>query len=157
MSEGQKAQVSATITGNTSGQIAVGIEQTQVGNVSGQAVVAVGTGITQTPSAVQQGVSEADLAELRRVLAELEAQVEAVAPPEQKQAAVEHVKELGQAITAGGPDLTTMEYVKRWFSKHVPGLAGAVTSVVIHPVVVKIVDAAGEALAVEFRRRFGIA
>jgi hypothetical protein len=139
MSEGQKAQVSATITGNTSGQIAVG------------------TGITQTVGAAQQGVTQADLAELRRVLAELEARVEAEAPSEQKQAAIEHVKELGQAITVGEPDLTTMEYVKRWFGKHVPGLAGAVTGVVIHPIVVKLVDAAGEALAAEFRRRFGIA
>ena len=156
MSEEQKAQVSATITGDTSGQIAVGNEQTQVGDVSGQAVVAVGTGITQTPGTVQQGVTEADLAELRRMLAELEAKVEAEAPSEQKQAAVEHVKELGQAITAGEPDLTTMEYVKRWFGKHVPGLAGAVTGVVIHPIVGKIVEAAGEALAAEFRRRFGI-
>ena len=138
MSEEQKSQISATITGNTSGQIAVG------------------TGITQTLGAAQQGVTQADLAELRRVLAELEARVEAEAPSEQKQSAVEHVKELEQAITAGEPDLTTMEYVKRWFGKNVPGLAGAVTSVVIHPIVVKIVEAAGEALAAEFRRRFGI-
>ena len=83
MNEEEKVQVSATITGDTSGQIAVGNEQTQVRDVSGQAVVAVGAGITQTPGAVQQGVTEADLAELRRVLVELEAQVEAEAPPEQ--------------------------------------------------------------------------
>lgn len=156
MSEEQKPQVSATITGDISGQIAVGNNLIQVGDVSGQAVVAVGTGITQTAGAVQQGVTEADLAELRRMLVELEARVEAEAPAEQKQAAVEHVKELAQAITAGEPDLTTMEYVKRWFGKHVPGLAGAVTSLVIHPIVGKIVEAAGEALAAEFRRRFGI-
>lgn len=156
MSEEQKLQVSATITGATSGQIAVGNEQTQVGDVSGQALVAVGTGINQTAGTVRQGVTEADLAELRRMLAELEAKVEAEAPSEQKQAAVEHVKELGQAITASEPDLSTMEYVKRWFGKNLPGLAGAVTGIVIHPIVGKLVEAAGEALAAEFRRRFGI-
>ena len=90
------------------------------------------------------------------MLAELEARVEVEAPAEQKQAAVEHVKELGQAITAGEPDLTTMEYVKRWFGKHAPGVAGAVTGVVIHPIVRKRVEASGEALTADFRRRFGI-
>lgn len=138
MSEEQRPQISATITGNSSGQIAVG------------------TGITQTLGAAQQGVTEADLAELRRMLAELEARVEVEAPAEQKQAAVEHVKELGQAITAGEPDLTTMEYVKRWFGKHAPGVAGAVTGVVIHPIVRKRVEASGEALTADFRHRFGI-
>jgi hypothetical protein len=48
-----------------------------------------------------------------------------------------------------------MEYVKRWFVKNLPGLAGAVTSIVVHPIVGKLVEAAGDALAAEFRRRFG--
>jgi hypothetical protein len=48
-----------------------------------------------------------------------------------------------------------MEYVKNWFTKNVPGLAGAVTSVVVHPVVGKLVSAAGEAISSEFKRRFG--
>jgi hypothetical protein len=33
-------------------------------------------------------------------------------------------------------------------------MVGAVTSVVIHPIVGEPVEAAGDALAVEFRRRF---
>ena len=51
--------------------------------------------------------------------------------------------------------MTTMEYVKRWFVKNLPGLAEAVTGVVVHPIVGKLVEAAGDALAAEFRRRFG--
>ena len=156
MNEEQKPQVNAVISGAISGQVAIGNEQAQVRDVSGQAVVAVGTGISQVIDTVQQRLTEVELAELRRLLADLEAKVEAEAPPEQKQAAVERVKELGQAVTAEEPDLTTMEYVKRWFVKNLPGLAGAVTSIVIHPIVGKLVEAAGEVLATDFRRRFGI-
>jgi len=65
------------------------------------------------------------------------------------------VQELEEAVTAEKPDLTTMEYVKQWFVKNLPGLAGAVTGVVVNPIVGKLVEAAGDALAAEFRRRFG--
>ncbi len=125
------------------------------GDVSGQ--VAVGEGITQTQTtgAARPEVTEADLAELRQALADLKAQVEAGSPPEKKEAALERVEELEEAITAEEPDLTTMEYVKRWFVKNVPALAGAVTGVVVHPIVGKLVEAAGDAMATEFRRRFG--
>ena len=131
------------------------IRATISGDVSGQ--VAVGKGITQTQTvgAARPEVTEGDLAELRQVLADLKEKVAAEAPPEKKGAALERVDELEQAITAEEPDLTTMEYVKRWFVKNLPGLAGAVTSVVVHPIVGKLVEAAGDALAAEFRRRFG--
>ena len=125
------------------------------GHVSGQ--VAVGNGITQvqTTAAPRPEVTEAELAELRQALSALKAQVAAQVPPEKRDAALERVEELASAITAEEPDLTTMEYVKRWFGSHLPGLAGAVTSVVVHPVVGKLVEVAGDALAAEFRRRFG--
>jgi len=124
-------------------------------DVSGQ--VAVGEGITQVQAvgAPAPAVTEAELAELRRSLAELRARVAAEAPPEQRDAALERVEELEEAITAEEPDLATMEYVKRWFARHLPGLAGAVAGVVVDPVVGKLVEMASEALAGEFRRRFG--
>jgi hypothetical protein len=125
------------------------------GDISGQ--VAVGKGITQTQTigAARPEVTEADLTELRQVLTDLKAKVAAEAPLEKKDAALERVEELEEAVTAEEPDLTTMEYVKRWFVKNLPGLAGAVTGVVVHPIVGKLVEAAGDALAAEFRRRFG--
>ena len=58
-------------------------------------------------------------------------------------------------VNAEEPDLSVMEYVKGWFGKHLPQLAGAVASVVVHPVVGKVVGAAGDLAAAEFRRRFG--
>ncbi len=133
--------ISATISGDISGQVAVGkdITQTQVVGETGPAV------------------TEEELAQLRQMLADLKAQVAAQAPPDKKEAALERVEELQEAVTAEKPDLTTMEYVRNWFVKHLPGLAGAVTSVVVHPIVGKLVEAAGDALAAEFRRRFGSA
>ena len=135
--------IHATISGLVSGQVAVGSHNTQV----------------QTPMPARAGETEAELAELRRLLgemcADLRGRVRAEAPVEKKDAAEERVKELEEAMTAPEPDLTTMAYVKQWFVKNVPALAGSVTSVVIHPIVGKLVGAAGEALAAEFRRRFG--
>ena len=131
------------------------IRATISGDVSGQ--VAVGKGITQTQTvgAARLEVTEAELAELRQALADLKARVAVEAPPEKKDAALERVEELEEAVTAEELDLTTMEYVKRWFVKNLPGLAGAVAGVVVHPIVGKLVEAAGGTLAAEFRRRFG--
>jgi len=103
----------------------------------------------------QVQVSEADLAEVCKLFAELRQKVEAEAPPDKKSSALERVKELEEAVTAKKPDLTTMEYVKKWFSKHLPQLAGAVVSVLVNPIVGKIVQAAGDIAAGELKRRFG--
>jgi hypothetical protein len=93
--------------------------------------------------------------ELQEMLAQLKSKVEAEAPADKRAAALERVDELEQAIIEKKPDLSTMEYVKNWFGKHIPGLAGAVVSVVVHPIVGKLVEAAGDMLAVDFRKRFG--
>jgi hypothetical protein len=130
--------ISANIAGN-SGQIAVGKSITQ----------------NQVVSANPAIVTEAERAQLTRILTNLQAQVEIAAPPEKKEAALERVGELQEAITAEKPDLTTMEYVKKWFIKNLPTLSGAVTSVVIHPIVGKLVEATGEMLATDFLKRFG--
>lgn len=124
------------------------------GTVSGQ--VAVGKQITQTQTVGTPGeVTQADLDALREAMAALRAQVEAAAPLEKKEAALERVGELEEAVTAEEPDLDTMGGVRRWFVKNLPGLAAAVTGILVHPVVGKLVGAAGEVLAQEYQRRFG--
>jgi hypothetical protein len=135
------------------------ITGTVTGDVSGQ--VAIGSGIRQSWSVgvPPERPSEDELAGFRQALEELRAQVAAAAPtPEVQAAAAERVSELeAAAIPAEGgePDLTTMEYVKKWFVKNLPSLAGSVTSLVVHPVVGKLVTAAGDAAVAEFNRRFG--
>ncbi|MFX1355007.1 MAG: hypothetical protein ACFFGP_13700, partial [Promethearchaeota archaeon] len=138
MSEEEKSGdvIRATISGDVSGQVAVGKDIEQI----------------QTIGEAQPPVTEAELAELRQALADLKAKVVAEAPPETVEAAVERVEELEKAVTAEEPDLTTMEYVRNWFVKNLPALGGTVTSIVVHPIVGRLVQAAGDAVVGEFNR-----
>ena len=99
-------------------------------------------------------VTAQEMEELRQLLAQLRSKVEAETPVDKKNAALEHVNELEQAITDKKPDLSTMEYVRNWFVKNLPGVAGAVVSIVVHPIVGKLVEVAGDALTADFKKRF---
>ena len=131
------------------------IHGTISGPVTGQAAIGKDIQQTYTTGATPPQVTAEDLAALRQALAALKAQVAAEAPPDKKDAALERVDELEAAVTASEPDLSTMEYVKGWFIRNAPQVAGAVTGVVVNPIVGKVVEAAGEGLAAKFRRRFG--
>lgn len=136
----EKKSISAHISGSVSGQLAIGENITQTQRI-------------QTGSAA---VTEAELETLRNLIVELKEQVGALAPAEKQSTALEKASELEEAILAKEPDLTTMEYIRNWFVKNIPQLAGTVTSVVVNPIVGKLVEAAGETVAHEFKRRFGI-
>lgn len=123
------------------------------GNVSGQ--VAVGHNINQSKTEVHQAVTPEEMDELRQVLAELRNKIASEAPADKKDAALERIDELEQAVTEKKPDLSTMEYVRNWFVKNLPGVAGAIISVVVHPIVGKLVEATGDALTSDFKKRFG--
>jgi hypothetical protein len=123
----------------------------EIGNVA-NSQVAVGIDIVQQQAAGPP--TEAERHELVQLLARLRAQVEAEAPPEQREAAVAKVEELAEALAQPQPDLATMESVRNWFGRRLPALAGSVAGLVVHPIVGKLVGAAGDALAAEFRRRF---
>jgi hypothetical protein len=123
------------------------------GDVSGQ--VAVGQNINQSKTGVYSSVTSQEMDELRNVLAELRNKIASEAPADKKDAALERIGELEQAVTEKKPDLSTMEYVRNWFVKNLPGVAGAVVSVVVHPIVGKLVEAAGDALTSDFNKRFG--
>ncbi len=129
-----------------------GVTVNIAGNVSGQ--VAVGKNIKQALRASAPKLTQAELKTLEELIAGLKQQVSAVAPVDKKESALEKVSELEQAITDKKPDISTMEYVRNWFVKNIPGLAGAVTGLVVNPLVGKLVEAAGETIAQEFKRRF---
>jgi hypothetical protein len=101
---------------------------------------------------LQYGVEADDLDGLFTALYKL---VEQQAPADQKAEALRKVKALRESVTKDRPDLSTMELVLRWFKRNLPKLAGAVASVILHPFVGKIVEAGGELIAEEFKRRFG--
>jgi len=129
------------------------MEITINGNTSGQ--VAVGDRITQTQSEIHYSIAPEEMDELRQILKELRAKVEAMAEPEKKDSALEQVQKLERAVTKKKPNLSKMESVRNWFGKNVPMLAGAVTSVIVHPIVGKLVEAGGDMMVKEFQGRFG--
>lgn len=125
------------------------------GPISGQ--VAIGNGNHQEQRTQNFYHSEEfALAKLADACAALKSEVRFHAPAEKKAAAQEQVDKLHEAATKKEPDLDSMERVQRWFIKNLPGLAGAVASLVVHPVVGKLVEVSGEALAGELRQRFGL-
>jgi len=126
------------------------------GNVNGQ--FAIGNQITQTQFVQNNNahITQADLQELHILIEDLKQKVTSTASPEIKDKAIERASELEEAITAQKPDLTTMEYVRNWFVKYLPPLAGTISALVVHPIVGKIVEVSGETIALEFKRRFGI-
>jgi hypothetical protein len=128
--------VSATIGGAATGQTAIGVD------------------ITQVHTEVAP-VSEAELAELRQAIDSLKTQVPEQAPPDKQAQAVQHLEELHEAVTAPKPELSTIEYVRNWFIKNIPTMAGAVTSIVLGPIVGRLVQAGGDVLAADFKRRLG--
>jgi hypothetical protein len=134
MGEEQRGEtISGTVqvTGAAHGQIAIGkgIEQRQA---IGDAAVA--------------ALTDAEREEVRLAFATLREQVAAGAPAERRDAAVERVGELEQAVFAKQPDLTTVQYVTRWFRDNLPDLAGAVTGLVLTPLIGRLGQVAGDRL-----------
>ena len=125
------------------------------GGVSGQLIQ--GDGNYQVQTVGTGPVTEADLAEVRKLLEELRARVEAEASPEKKAEALQQVKELQETIETKDPEDVPdrLGGVKSWFKRNLPTLAGAVVSVIVNPIVGKVVEAAGTGLASEVQRRFG--
>jgi len=131
--------IEAHVTGPVQGQVAIGRDIAQQQSVGAMAVE----------------VTPDERAQLQQALAELRSQITALAPPERCGPALERIDELEEAIAAPRPDLTTMQYVRGWFAKHLPAVAGSVAGVVIHPVVGKLVAAAGDAAVAQFEQLLG--
>lgn len=127
--------ISANIHGDVPGQVAVGrtIAQTQHVGATAQ-------------------VTDAERAELHELFENVKAQVAKEAPAGRDGPAVQRVEELEEALTAEEPDLTTAHYIKRWFLKNVPTVAGLITGVLVNPIVGKLVQSAGDLAATELTR-----
>ena len=80
--------------------------------------------------------------------------VEQQAPAEIRDEAVRQADALKDATLGPKPDVSLMAQVNDWFLKHAPGLLGAVTTVIVNPIVGKVVKAAGDAVATEYRKHF---
>jgi hypothetical protein len=140
---------------NRSGEVSVHVAGSITGPVAG---VNYGTQIQKVDAPTGE-LTVADRAALGLLIDVLRARVAEEVPPDKRALAVERVAELQAAVATEKPDqktLTKMEYVRDWFLENLPGLAGAVTSIVVHPIVGKLVATAGDSLVAEFQRRFPV-
>jgi hypothetical protein len=97
------------------------------------------------------GLSPEEAAQLRGVFQEFRSSVEEEAPPERRDEAVAQAEELERAVVSERPDAGRVRKVLRWFRDNAPQLAGTVVSVVVNPLVGKVVEGAGEAIADQFK------
>jgi hypothetical protein len=97
------------------------------------------------------GLTPQETAELRAAFSDMRTEVAREAPPERRDEALAQADELERAVVAERPEPDRIRTVLRWFRDNAPQLAGAVVSVVINPLVGKVVEGAGEAIADQFR------
>jgi hypothetical protein len=143
MSDPQKEprgdQISSHITGNVSGQVATG-KHIQITRIEG------------TPVPINED-EQKQIDELRQLLAELRTEIAASAPEEKRAEAIQQVEQIEETIASEEPDASRLLQIQGWFARHLPKLLGAVTSVVVHPLVGRIVEATGDLATAEIRRR----
>jgi len=97
------------------------------------------------------GLSAEEVERLRGVFQGLRTTVESSAPPEQRDEALAQAAELERAVVAEEVDPGRVRRVLRWFRDNLPAVAGAVTTVLVNPLVGQVVASAGEAVAGQFR------
>jgi hypothetical protein len=132
-----------------------------IGNTSGaQIVVGEGNEVIGNDNRIEQNknifLSPAESEILRGKFSDLKQEIESSAPSDKKQAALQKADELQKAVLSKKTDTSTMTDVRDWFIKNLPGIAGTVTSVLVNPIVGKLVAAAGDLAAKEFRQKLGV-
>ena len=98
------------------------------------------------------GLTPEETAELRSMFGDLRTTVAEQAQPEQRDEALGQAEELERAVVAEQPDPRRIRKVLGWFRDNAPQLLGTVVSVVVHPLVGKVVEGAGQAIADQFRQ-----
>jgi hypothetical protein len=112
-----------------------------------QAVVGDNNTVTQNI-----GLTPEEAAELRGVFDDLQTKVVEKAPPDKRDAALAEAKELERAIVTEDPKPDRVRQALAWFRDNAPELAGAVAGIVVNPLVGKVVEKAGKAIADQFRQ-----
>ncbi|HUX75812.1 MAG TPA: hypothetical protein VMY40_04135 [Anaerolineae bacterium] len=126
--------------------------ETHIGSVSGPVHTGKGDIVIQHWDA--RGITAADLDALSCLFTDLRERVATEAPPDLANAAQAQLDALEHAATAEKPDVSAMQRVRDWFIKHLPSVAGSVTSLLVNPILGKVVEAAGDLAAAELRQRF---
>jgi hypothetical protein len=97
------------------------------------------------------GLTPKETAELRGVFDDLRSKVAEKVPADKREAALTEAKELEAAIVTDKPRPDRVRQALSWFRDNAPELAGAVVGIVVNPLVGKVVEKAGKAIADQFR------
>ena len=118
------------VAGDVSGQLAVGGDAIQLGDIRGETVHIGGRAAPSStkPDAAER--AEANMARVWRMLAALKSEIRADVPAEKEAAALARIDELEGAILAPAPDRAVLDQTCRWFARNLPGLARKVEQVV---------------------------
>jgi len=160
--ESDQRSPSISIGGDVSGPVTVGDSNIVVGSVSeGASVEVSSTKVNQIFTANQRSAlkkvgTKEEVESLEEGFQELNREVEEQAPSELQPEAKEQTGQLITALTNEAPDVSAMEKVKTWFVDNLPSLLGTLTGILTHPIVGKLVEAAGEFTLSQFRKRLGL-
>jgi hypothetical protein len=103
-------------------------------------------------TAIQRlGLTPAEIQQLTATLAGFHAQVAEQAPPEVRDAALAQAGELEEAVKNG--DVSRLKQAALWFARNAPRVGEAVASLVLTPIVGRLVGVAGDALVAELGLR----
>jgi hypothetical protein len=153
---------SITVGGDVGGPIIVGDHNVHVGTAGpGSTLTVAGGSISQVLDASQQArlgrlATQDEIASLVNSIRALDETIRAEAPPEAQAEALKQADEVKAAVTSEKPDVDRMARARQWFVEQLPGILGAVTGVLTHPVVGRLVEAAGEFTLKQFRARLGL-
>jgi hypothetical protein len=87
-----------------------------------------------------------DVGALRKALEVFKQEVSATAPPEEKEDAASYADMMANAALAKTPNATILSSCRDWFVEHVPAVAESVASILGHPLLGRVLGAAGRAL-----------
>ncbi|HEY4024501.1 MAG TPA: hypothetical protein VGM75_37840 [Pseudonocardiaceae bacterium] len=124
------------------------------GDMSGQFVLGDNNVTTNSAAALSGADRKLLTALFDEVGGQLDGQLEDH-PDELAEPARAQLADLRVAVLATKPDVPAMVRVRDWFALHLPGMAAAIGRVVVHPILVRVVGAAGGSIAAEFQRHFG--
>jgi hypothetical protein len=149
-------------TRNVGGSLVVGDDNTTIERIDhGSTVIISGSPASQNFNILQPArflgvASLEEIESLERIFQELVRQTDTTILGGARTHLVEKTGELKSEINRGKPDVNKLVQIKEWFGKNAPAMLGSVISILTHPVVGKLVEAAGEYTLSQFRLRLGL-
>ncbi len=125
--------------------------QQQVATLNARLAQQPATAAAQPAQTVQPAASPAEIQQLTTTLEGFHAQVAAQAPPEVRDDALAQATALEEAV--GDGDLSRLKQAARWLARNAPRVGEAVASLVLTPIVGRLVGVAGDALVAELGLR----